>query len=150
MRLFTTTAKQALDMSRVKMCFLVQVNIFKPFGENAGETLILTFSTAPYTMTFPVLGFPADQEWLGAGRMLDIDFAEEDSSSEVHNAEVTLNGLDVPIVSLALNENLERATVRFFMALYDPDTNQPIGQATQIFYGTMSNVRIIPPTGDRQ
>lgn len=136
MKDLTATYKTALKAPRVRMAILVLINL---------ETglLYLTNSSQTLTVIAPGVG---SQEWLGAGRLLDIEFPQEDASMETHAGQITLDGLDVTMTSLALNERLEHRPVTLFLALFNPDTNVSLGPALQIVRGTMSNVRILPPT----
>jgi hypothetical protein len=146
LRLMTTTTKQYLGHYRVRMAYLIHIKITNPRNPAVNQEIDIYMTSLAQTIEFPVPGYAPDIEWLGGGRMLDIQFAQEDSSLEIHNAEVTLDGLDVALISLVLNENLERAKVWIYLALFEPDTNQPLEPATLFMRGTMSNVRILPAT----
>jgi hypothetical protein len=85
------------------------------------------------------------REYIGAGALLDIKFPDEDATLEVHPATVTLDGLDVAMVSMALSEPLEYCPVLISCLMHNPDTRQDIS-AFRIIRGTMSNIKIIPPS----
>lgn len=113
------------------MCYLVEA-LF--------DTGPVRFTTNVHTMEYNGV------EWLGAGAMLDIELPEEDSTLQVHQCVVSLNGLDPAAISLALNEDIEGRRVTIYVLLYNPDTNVPLGH--WIYHrGTVSQVRIAPATG---
>lgn len=130
MRILTTAQESAISASRRRMAYLVHARF--PSGD-------VRFSTTAHTL------FYANEEWLGGGALLDIQFAEEDGSLSARNAEITLDGLDVSTLSLALNEQTENAPITIYCALFDPDSNQPIGDF-QLYRGTVSQIRILPPS----
>ena len=123
-----------MNASRVRMCYLVVARF--PSGD-------VRFSTTAHSI------FYANEEWLGGGRLLDIKFAQEDSSLEAHKCDITLDGLDAAAISQALNERTENAPITIYCALFDPDTNQAIGDF-QIGRWTISEIRIVPPTSSEQ
>ncbi len=63
----------AVSAKRVRMCYLLECNF--PSGQ-------VCFTTAGQTI------FYDNREWLGAGSLLEIKFPDEDSTLEVHNAEL--------------------------------------------------------------
>lgn len=130
MRSLSTVLTAAIDAVDVQLVYLVLINF-------EGEDLRLCSS--PHTM------FYANEEWIGGGRMLDINWSQEDGTLEAHKCDITLDGLDVATISLALNEKTENARVTVYCALFDPDTNAPLGDF-QRFRGTISQIRIIPPS----
>lgn len=132
MRLLTTAEKSALSASRVRFCYLVELRFRDPLG-------FLRFTTAAHTMTIN------GREWMGAGGLLDIRLPDEDGSLEAHKAEITLDGLDPSVISLALNEDIEDAPCTVYLATFNPDTNQLIG-VSQFHRGTVGQVRIQPPS----
>lgn len=131
MRFLTTDQAEAIASDRVRMAFLLEFRF---------DTGIVRFTTASNTITYN------SNEWLGAGRALDLELPEEDSALEAHECRITLDGLDPAAVSLALNEDLEGRQVFIYCLLFNPDTNQPIG-LYQYFRGSVSQVRILPTTG---
>lgn len=135
MRVLTASDRTRLAASRVRMCYLVELQF--PTGD-------VLFTTSRYTVTH------SGKEWLGVGRLLDIKLPDEDATLEAHACEISLDGLDPSVISLALNEILEGSRCTIFVALFDPDTNQPLGVAFQYFRGTISEVQILPPTESRQ
>lgn len=133
MRVLTTAEKNAIDVHRVRMAFMVEFRF--PTGD-------VRFTTAAYTQTWNGL------EWLGAGGMLELDLPQEDSSLEAHACTISLSGLDPAVISLALNEPLENSRCTIWVAHYDPDTNLPIGTGYQFHRGTVGQIRILPPSSN--
>ena len=131
MKVLSTQQHAALQMSRVRLAYLLECHF--PTG-------IVRFTTGSETIDF--LGV----EWLGAGAMLDIKFPDEDASLAVNNAEVTLNGLDVALISMALREPLLNATCVLYVALFGVDNRQPWGPPFRYMRGTLSHLRIVPPS----
>ncbi len=131
MRFLTTDQAEAISADRVRMAFLVECQF---------DTGTVRFTTSAATITYNGI------EWLGVGRMLELELPEEDSSLEAHECRISLNGLDPSAISLALNEDLEGRVVLIYCLLYNPDTNAPIG-AYHYMRGAVSQVRIIPATG---
>ena len=136
MRILTAGQKYAIGAPRVRMAFLVEILLPDL------EPLYLT--TSAHTM------FVAGKEWLGAGRMLNITLPQEDASMEAHSCEVSLDGLDPATISLALREPLEGAPVTIYGMNYDPDTNLPIDSPWVYHVGTVSAVKILPPSTGNQ
>jgi len=135
MRSLTATHKNALSAKRLALAYMVTIGLPADLG---GE---LRFTTNAWTMKYN--GF----EWLGAGALLDIQWPDEDGTLEIHSAQITLSGLDVNVISLILNERLDYTPVLIECMMMDPDTRAPVGIA-QWLRGTMSNIKIIPPTSD--
>lgn len=134
MRILTAGERTALAADRVRMCFLVELH----FAIGTAR-----FTTAAHTL---MLG---GVEWLGAGGLLDLELPQEDGTLEAHKAEITLNGLDPAVISLALNEDLEGTPAYIHLATFNPDTNQLIG-THQYLRGTVGQVRIVPPSMSEQ
>jgi hypothetical protein len=86
------------------------------------------------------------QEWLGAGRMLEITLPSEDATLEVHAGEIALDGLNPTVISLALNVPIEGTPVIIYVVCLEPDTNQFTYPVWVYLRGTISEVRIVPPS----
>lgn len=132
MRVLLAAEKTAIEASRVRMAYLVH------FDFPSGPVL---FTTNTHS-----LFFPGGSEWLGVGNLLDISLPQEDASLESHKCEIKLSGLNPALISLALNEDIENAPCTIYLALFDPDTNQPVGPAFVYHRGTVGQVRIMPPS----
>jgi hypothetical protein len=140
MRHLTVAEKAALSADRVEVCYLV--DLWFPAG-------VVRFTTHLRTLTYGVGldGLPA--EWLGAGGLLDIQLPHEDGTLEAHKCEITLDGLDPTVISLALNEDIESSPCGIYLATFDPDTHAVIG--AHLFHrGTVGQVRIVPPSSSEQ
>ena len=132
MKNLTTVQKNAIGARRVAMSILVQVNL-------PSLDTVIRFCSDAHTRIH------AGEEWVGAGAMLDIKFPDEDATLEVHNAEITLNGLDVALISMVLQEPLDNSPVAIYCLVLDPDTYAELG-TFWIMRGTLSNIRITPPS----
>lgn len=130
----STAVRAALNARRIRMCYLVEAQFA------TGEVL---FASTPQGVRW------GNKEWLGAGRMLDIDFAKEDSTLEAHACRITLDGMDAAAISQALNEPIENTPVIIHVLTFDPDTNIPIG-SYQFYRGTVGEIRIIPPSSSQE
>jgi hypothetical protein len=125
-----------LSASQVQITYLVQ---FQFSAINIGfEDLF--FTTNSHTL------FALGQEWLGAGRMLEITLPSEDATLEVHAGEISLDGLNPTVISLALNVPIEGTPVIIYIVCLDPNTNQMVNPVWTYLRGTISEVRIVPPS----
>lgn len=130
MRVLTTDGANALAQKQVRLVFLLE------FKFTLGDVY---FSASSNTVVW------AGKEFLGAGGMLDINWPQEDSSLEAAKAEITLNGLDPAVISLALNERIENAPAIIHCQIIDPSTGAMINTFT-FWRGTVGQVKIVPPT----
>ena len=134
MRVLNTAINTALQSRHIRMCYLV---------EAAFPTGVINFTTTPFSIDH------AGKEWLGAGRMLDIQFASEDSTLQAHSAEITLDGMDAAAISQALNEPLENTPIAIYALVWDQVSNGRLGHFL-VFWGTISEIKIIPPSSREQ
>jgi hypothetical protein len=133
MRVLGVATKTALlNAPRLNMTWLVRILAQPPINA-------IYLCSSRHTVSW------AGNEWLGAGELLNIEFPEEDASLEAKAGEITLNGLDPALVSLAMNTHLEGAVVHVWMLLRDPDNYIPIEQPTVVYRGTISEIRISQP-----
>lgn len=130
MRILTAGEKTALAAPQKRIAYLVAINVLD-------DPIYLC--TARYSLTINGI------EWLGMARLIDLLLPKEDASLAANKATLRLSGLNVSLLSLALNEDIEGATVTIYLATFDPETRLIIGYHVHT-RRVIGQVRILPPT----
>ncbi len=129
-RSLTTDQKTAVTAPHVKRAMLVHFD--------------LLVTPLRLTNAFHDLVVGADT-YVGRGAWIQHEAAAEDGTLEAHKVKYVLSGLSPAFVSLALSEPIEGRPFTESLILFNPDTNQPIGNPVVVMKGRLSRMTIAGP-----
>ena len=86
-----------------------------------------------------------DTTYLGSGKVLTVDPAQETSALEASNATFQLSGIPEDLISIALNEKFNGRAGSMSLALFD-DSNSLIAAPVTVFSGRMDTGQLNEPS----